>query len=930
VKWARFSGIYREKIRVHTTEISEEPWARFAEGRCIILGMHLILTHEQADFDALASLFGASILDERALPVLPRRINRNVRSFITLYGTDFSFVDPRDLPGEKVESVTLVDTQSLITLKGMGPKTTVRVVDHHPLRSGLPDDWQVTIEEIGATTTLLVEVMQVRNERLSSVQATLLLLGIYEDTGSLTYSRTMPRDARATAWLLEQGASLKIASDFLNPPLSANQRNLYEELLENIQTHQINGHRIVVACGDASDVDEEISTLAHKLRDLLDPDALFVVVYTQDGVRIVARSSSDAIDVSKVTAEFGGGGHDRAAAALIKTPFSLQGRRDGDEGEDSEIQEPPQNNGASLPVLQEACRKLLEVLPNYIEPSSTVAQIMSRGPQLLDPQTPVKEVAQMMQRSGFEGYPVVDDGKVVGLLTRRAVDRAMAHRLNLTANSLMEAGEVSVRPGDSLQLLQVRMTDSGWGQVPVVNEDGVVIGIVTRTDLLKTLAPPDSRNGAGNLADRLERALPQPRLELIKRVADQAAERQMAIYIVGGFVRDLLLDLPSLDFDIVVEGDAIALGKALGKKYGGRVTSHTRFGTAKWYVRESEFGGKESPMDPQASIPEFLDLISARTEFYEHPTALPTVERGSIKLDLHRRDFTINTLALRLDGNHYGELHDYWGGLADLERGLVRVLHSLSFVDDPTRLLRAVRYEQRYGFEIESRTRQLMEEAKPMLEKLSAERVRHELDRMLDEPNWYEMIDRLAELGLLNAIHPKLVAPSPDFSAPTDEGLASYPPPGMLPPNRTLAWLLWLSPVDPATIKTLSRRLRFPAALTRLLLAASTLRADLPALSDSLPSGWVDRLEDAPALAVYAVSLSAQGRTKQALQDYLEKWRHIKPLTTGHDLKGLGLPPGPKYQNILRALRNAWLNGEIDSEKGEDALLERLLSQGSI
>ena len=111
---------------------------------------------------------------------------------------------------------------------------------------------------------------------------------------------------------------------------------------------------------------------------------------------------------------------------------------------------------------------------------------------------------------------------------------------------------------------------------------------------------------------------------------------------------------------------------------------------------------------------------------------MPTVERGSIKLDLHRRDFTINTLALRLDGHHYGELHDYWGGLADIERGLVRVLHSLSFVDDPTRLLRAVRYEQRYGFEIESRTRQLMDEAKPMLEKLSPERVRHELDRMLE------------------------------------------------------------------------------------------------------------------------------------------------------------------------------------------------------
>ncbi|MBN1451213.1 MAG: CBS domain-containing protein [Anaerolineales bacterium] len=892
--------------------------------------MRLILTHEQADFDALASLFGASLLDERSIPVLPRRLNRNVRSFITLYGSDFSFVDPRDLPQGKVESVTLVDTQSLVTLKGMGEKTTVRVIDHHPLRSGLPPDWQLTIDEIGATTTMLIEAMQVQNGHISSLQATLLLLGIYEDTGSLTYSRTTPRDVRAAAWLLEHGANLKIAADFLNPPLSADQRKLYEVLLDNAQTHHISGHRVVIACGDARDVDEEISTLAHKLRDLLDPDALFVVVSTQDGIRIVARSTSDAIDVSNITAEFGGGGHDRAAAALIRTPLSPAGRGAGGEGQMPRT-EKSQDNGSSSTALKEACEKLLEALPNHVQPSITVAEIMSRDPHLLNLETPVKEVSQLMQRTGFEGYPVVDGGKVVGLLTRRAVDRALAHKLNLTASSLMEAGAVTVSPEDSLQSLQVRMTDSGWGQVPVVNEEGKVLGIVTRTDLLKTLAPPAARTGARNMVARLEAALPPAHLELIRCVAAQASEQRMAVYIVGGFVRDLLLERPGLDFDIVIEGDAIALGKALGKRYGGRVTSHTRFGTAKWYVRESKFGKKSFSTSQQPPLPEFLDLISARTEFYEHPTALPTVERGSIKLDLHRRDFTINTLALRLDGHHYGELHDYWGGLADLERGYVRVLHSLSFVDDPTRMLRAVRYEQRYGFEIESRTRQLMEEAQPLLEKLSPERVRHELDLILDEPNWFEMLARLADLGLLTAIHPELPLPASDFSLPTDGELASYPPSGLLPPKRTLAWLLWLSAVKPATIKTLSRRLRFPAALTKLSLAASSLRDDLSSLKDAKPSGWVDCLEDVPEFAIYALSLSSEGKTKRALLDYLETWRHIKPKTTGHDLKELGLSPGPKYKNILRQLRAAWLDGKIKSEKEEiDLLLGFLLPPANL
>lgn len=852
--------------------------------------MNLILTHEQADFDALASLFGASLLDERSLPILPRRINRNVRSFITLYGAEFSFIDPRDLPQGIVEQVTLVDTQSLVTVKGMTDKTDVRVLDHHPLRSGLPDSWRLTIEEIGATTTLLVEAMQAQNGRLSSIQATLLLLGIYEDTGSLTYSRTTPRDVRAAAWLLESGANLKIASDFLNQPLSSGQRKLYEELLDTAQSHHINGHRIVIACGDATQMDEEISTLAHKLRDLLDPDALFVLADTQSGVRIVARSTSDAIDVSEIMAEFGGGGHDRAAAALIRPAETIQ-------------------PGA----LEQACKKLLLVLPELVQASITVAQIMSRGPHTLEPTVSVGEAAKLMRRTGFEGYPVVKDGKVIGLLTRRSVDRAIAHKLNLTAASLMEAGEVTVRPQDSLQSLQTRMTDSGWGQVPVVDDNEGVIGIVTRTDLLKTLAPPVKRNGQKNLATRLEEALPPDHVELIHYVAAGAADKHMAVYIVGGFVRDLLLERPSLDFDIVVEGDAIALGKSLVRKYGGRVTSHKRFGTSKWLLAEPlEFGLNS------------LDLISARTEFYEHPTALPTVERGSIKLDLHRRDFTINTLALRLDGHHYGELHDYWGGFSDLDRGYIRVLHSLSFIDDPTRMLRAVRYEQRYGFEIERRTKQLMVEARTLLEKLSSERVRHELDRILDEPNWIEMLNRLQELGLLAAIHPELPPPRSNIVLPEDEQLASYAPPGGIPGDRALAWLLWLSPVDSDTISVLAHRLRFPAVLTRMITAASNLRADLPEFKDAKPSKWVERLEEVPELAIYSISISIKGKPKKALGNYLKKWQFVKPVATGNDLKELGLAPGPQYQNILRELRAAWLDGEVRSAKKELELLKKI------
>ncbi len=871
--------------------------------------MQLILTHEQSDFDAVASLLGAHLLDPSAQPVLSRRLNRNVRSFVTLYGAELPFVDPRDLPSGAVQSVLLVDTQSLITLKGMGEKTKVRIIDHHPMRQGLPDEWDVTIVETGATTTTLVESIQKRGDMLTMIQATLLLLGIYEDTGSLTYAGTTPRDARAAAHLLEQGADLRLAADFLNPPLSPEQHQVYEQLVANAQTHYIHGHRIVIACGDAGGMEEEISTLAHKLRDLFDPDAVFVLVATAEGVRLVARSTTDQVDVSVIARHFKGGGHDRAAAALVKDASPIT------------------ETGARSAALAETCQELLEILPRHVQPSVTVSQIMSPHPRTLTPETSVQKAAQLMQQYGYEGYPVVQENKVLGLLTRRAVDRAINHKLNLTAASLMEAGEVTVTPDDSLQHLQSCMTDSGWGQVPVVDpKTGEVIGIVTRTDLLKTLSPRRVSTSPRNLARQLEKALPAERLALIRAISAEAAEKNVALYIVGGFVRDLLLERPSLDFDMVVEGDAIQLAKAIAKKFGGRVTGHARFGTAKWFLAGSSIAGE--------NLPPFLDFISARIEFYAQPTALPTVERGSIKLDLHRRDFTINTLALRLDGHHYGSLLDYWGGLDDLEQGLVRVLHSLSFVDDPTRMLRAVRFEQRFGFQIETRSLQLMAEALPLLERLSSERVGHEIDLILDEPKAADMFNRLHDLKLLQGIHPAL-GWDKNCRVLFETGLEEQPPAAwrnipdlrQVPRRRALGYLLWLSFLPAEKIRQVSSRLRLAATLRKALLETSALRKDLPALVDARPSTVYARLEDIHPLVLFASWIRADGPEQEVLASYLSCWRHVAPKTDGHTLKELGLSPGPVYKEILHRIRDAWLDGEIETEKEEEQLLGKLMKE---
>jgi tRNA nucleotidyltransferase (CCA-adding enzyme) len=886
--------------------------------------MRIILTHEQADFDALASLLGAYLLDPQALPILPRRVNRNVRAFVTLYGSELPFVDPRDLPASPIERVMVVDSQAVVTLRGMTESTPVWVVDHHPLRSDLPKHWVVQVEQVGATTTLLTTGLREHQVPLTPVQATLLLLGIYEDTGSLTYSRTTPRDLTAAAYLLDRGANLSVVASFLNHPLSARQQQLFEKLRQSARYLSIKGHQVVIATADARDNDEELSTLAHKLRDLLEPDGLFLLIETRSGLQAIARSTSDHVDVGAVMAHFGGGGHDRAAAVLVR------GR-----------------------TLESMLEELIAYLEAHIQPAVTVGQIMSRQPQVLAPDTPVAEALARMQRYGYEGYPIVEGDQVLGLLTRRAVDRAISHRLNLPARSLMNAGNYAAQPGDSLEHLQHLMTESGWGQIPVVDSAGVLVGIVTRTDLLKTLAATNNSRrglppGAGLARQALQNALdsghlPKAGESLLRAVADVASEMKMPVYVVGGFVRDLLLGRPVLDYDIVVEGDAIQLARRLSDRFGGDLRAHARFGTAKWYLPVSLHCN-------HGYMPEFVDLITARTEFYEQPTALPTVETGSIKLDLHRRDFTINTLALRLDGQHFGELHDYWGGYNDLKREMIRVLHSLSFVDDPTRMLRAVRFEQRFGFAIEERTLQLLGEAHSMISRVTGERLRHEIDRILDEPQAGAMLKRLHALGMLEAIHPALtwdawleerfsVLP---FERQETGWLFTLPELKHLDwtnARRFLAYFLWLVRQTPQDVQDVVERIHYPLNQGGHIARGAALYQRIGELNKLQVSALVSLCGDVPPLALVGVCIAgtlelspdafhkSPAAQIQPVADFLLQYRHIHSNFNGEDLRARGLPTGPHYRKILWEIRAAWLDGLVTNNTQEQALFDQLVSE---
>ena len=436
----------------------------------------------------------------------------------------------------------------------------------------------------------------------------------------------------------------------------------------------------------------------------------------------------------------------------------------------------------------------------------------------------------------------------------------------------------------------------------------------------------------------LEKSVDGLHLELLHLLAHQSTAVQMPIYLVGGVVRDIFLGKAINDFDLVVEGDTSALAEFIVKKYGGKILVHSRFGTAKWVLNESAFKRLNFPI---SNFPEFdvsFDLVTARSETYLQPGALPNVEPSNIDADLRRRDFSINAMAIRLDGQHFGELLDPLGGEADLESGLIRVLHLTSFIDDPTRMYRAIRYAARYGFQIAEDTLSLIPEARGLVQELSAQRIRHEMELILEEENAASMLEWLNQLDLLKPIHPHLTF---DESASARlANLDKFRDLQRISPwnidrwdgtRHILGWLLWLMPLSHQQIGALNLRLQFTADLLGSLFAASWIFADLSKFASLKPSQCVERLGPYSLDAIEAVYFAARDeKTRDVFFKYLSEWRHVKPHLTGDDLKERGLEPGPKIGKILRRLRAAWLDGELKTKEEEIILLNDLLKKDGV
>jgi tRNA nucleotidyltransferase (CCA-adding enzyme) len=907
--------------------------------------VEIIVSHISPDFDALGAMVGARRLHPEGRIVLTGGLDRGVREFMTLHEEFLGTCEPREVDPEAVTRLVVVDTQSSERLGEIAaiarrPEVEVIVYDHH---TNAVSDLRTTerhVRETGAVTTLLVEAIRARKLPITPIEATTMLLGIYQDTGSLLYAGTTPEDVEAAAFLLRSGARLEVCAAFLRGALTKEQRRLLNRLLAATEYPTIDGVTIAIALAPEGPYVAELAVLANKLADLVNAGVVFVLAAMESAVHVVGRARSDAVDVAEVLTTLGGGGHARAASAVLKD-LDLHSARD----------------------------RVLAALEGRVFREATARAIMSTPPRFVRPESSVAQAYRQMVRYRHSGLCVLEHGKLVGIITRRDVDRARHHRLaHAPVKGFMTRDVVTARPETPVSGLEARMLEHDVGRLPIV-EDDRVIGVVTRSDLLRALhgaryaevpATRDPRTTRELLTDRLPARIQR----LLGEIGAAATELDLEAYVVGGFVRDLLLGVRNLDVDVLVDRDAELLAAEVARRLHGTVTRHARFGTAKLLL----------PHGQKADGPLPVDFGSARTESYARPGALPEVEGSSVTMDLRRRDFTFNAMAVRINPDGFGHLLDPYGGERDLERRVVRVLHNLSFVEDPTRIFRAVRFETRYHFRMNRHTEELARAAirSGALASISPERMRREFYYCFQEPAPVGCLRRLDALGVLEWLHPGLTldpdlltradgaarwvtrlvtrgrrkngatpratttrgsrtpAPRPTRDAEEEEHTAEVA--GRL--DRRVVYLaaMCASLSLPDAESLLRERLRVQEPIVERVLAAlrkADRVAERLAATERTPSDIYRLLEGLPMeVLAFARARSMEPAVEKGLEKFLTELRDLRPLVTGSDLIGRGHRPGPRMGAALRKAFEAQLNGEATTREEALAVAEAVMSDG--
>ena len=869
--------------------------------------MTVITTHVNADFDAMASMLAAHKLYPGSLVVFPGSHEKNLRNFFVQSMVYlFNMANIKDIELSAIKKLVLVDTGQSARIGQFSsildkPDLEIHIYDHHPqLSNDIKGNYEV-IQSTGAAVSILTEMIKDKNIDVSPDEATILCLGIYEDTGSFTFSSTTEKDLLAAAFLLSKGANLDIISNLTAKEMNMEQVSLLNDMIQALTRHNINGVEIVLTKVAMEGYMPDFAFLVHKMVKMESLNAIFALAQMGNKVYVVARSRISDVDAGVIATALGGGGHAFAASATLKEK-----------------------------TLAQTEQQLLQILRDTIRSSRRAKELMSSPPIRAESDISCKDAKHLLTRYNINALLVTEKTeqgeKLLGYITRQIIEKALYHKLdNVPIREYMMTEIGMVQPDSELSEIQENIIENKQRILPVIDK-GNIIGVITRNDLLNTLVQQSQYRRQNkpnplketvnartkNVSRFMKERLSEKLLDLLRSLGEVAHELGFGAYIVGGFVRDLFLHRANEDMDIVIEGNGIVYAKKYAAIRGLRVHAHKKFCTAVIIFPD---GSK-------------IDVASARMEYYRFPADLPTVEMSSIKLDLFRRDFTINTLAIHLNPGRFGTLIDFFSAQKDIKEKAVRILHNLSFVEDPTRIFRAIRFEQRFNFTIGKLTSGLIKNAVKMdfFKQVSGRRVFTELRQILEEENPMPAITRLDDYDLLQVIHPSVTLNRQLVSSfnSAKKVLSWY---DLLFLEETyMKWAVYFLMIMRQCNEKITGDIcvkleiipRHRAIFCKERFQADAclfwLRQNLPVKNATLCrklSGY--RIE----VLLYMMAAANSERVKKAMSQYITQLRHVKTLITGKDLKKMGLDPGPVYRKTLEAVLDAKLNGLFKTREDE-------------
>ncbi len=873
--------------------------------------MEVITTHLNADFDSLGSMLAAKKLYPEAVLVFPGSQEKSLRDFFihsTLYALEVERV--KDIELEQVRRLILVDTRQISRIGKFAeilskPGLDIHIYDHHPPS---PEDihgsYEV-IEEVGATVTLLLKILKEREIAITPEEATIMLLGIYEDTGNLTFPSTREADYIAAGYLVGKGADLNLLSNVITKELTAEQVFLLNDLIQSATRYDVHGIDVVIAQASSERYVGDIAVLVHKLMDMENLNVLFALVQMENRLYLIGRSRIEEVNVSEVASEFGGGGHPTAASATIK--------------------------GVSL---IEAHRQLLTVLRQVVRPRRLARDLMVYPVKTVEPEQTLEEASEILSRYLLDNLPVYREGKVFGLISKDVVERAIRHGLKeALVRDYMVTEFSTLNPEEPFSRVQELALAQNQSLIPVVDQDRLV-GVISLTEVMRTLHEGMNRSGREQplyarkrmITKLIEERFPERIRNLLVEFGRVGEELGYSVYGVGGFVRDLLMRVENYDVDIVVEGDGIRLAEEFAQRFHCRIRTHKKFGTA--LVLFSD-GLK-------------VDVATARLEVYDSPAALPTVERGSIKADLYRRDFTINALAVHLNPRSFGELIDFFGGVKDIKERMIRVLHNLSFIEDPTRVFRAIRFEQRFKFQIAKHTHHLMKNAVKMkiFDRLSGGRIFSEFILLCQEENPIPALRRMRDFQLFSVFHPKLQLGEEAFALFDQiHHVISWFDLLFLEERYERWWIYFYGLIDSLNeeeVLEVCERLAMNERLRKRVIEAKR-QADQALLTFF---SWINTGKEPKRSEIYTLldplstevklfmmAKTTQMATRRYLSLYFTQLKDTKPLLRGADLIQMGLKPGPIIGKRLDDLLKARLDELVVTRQDEIQFVNRLMGR---